>query len=431
MGSALVWFQNNLRVEDNLVLSEARKENQNLIAVYFFDPRHFEFTEFGFRKTGKFRAKFLIESIAELKGNLAALKIPLFIYHEKPEERLPEFLHKYSISAIYHQQEWTSEEQNLIARLKKLVPENIRFDSFYDQFLFHPEDLPYSDFSEIPKVFTNFRKKCEAQVSVRKCIPALDALKEANFNIKNETKIPKLEQLGFEGFQQDSRTAFPFKGGENQAKKRIQQYFWETENLARYKQTRNGLIGDGYSSKLSAWLANGSISAKQVFWEVKKFEKEVIKNEDSYWLIFELIWRDYFKFISLKHGNKIFKIGGILDKDLEWNNSQTAFGEWISGETKEPFVNANMKEIAATGFMSNRGRQNVVSFWAKELKQDWRVGAAYFESLLIDYDTHSNWGNWIYNSGVGNDPRDRKFHIKNQADRYDPDQKFQDLWLKG
>ena len=167
-----------------------------------------------------------------------------------------------------------------------------------------------------------------------------------------------------------------------------------------------------------------------MYWEVKKFEKEITKNQDTYWLIFELIWRDYFKFISLKHGNKIFKIGGILEKDLDWNKDEKARENWINGETKEAFVNANMKEIAATGFMSNRGRQNVASYWAKELKQDWRVGAAYFESLLIDYDVHSNWGNWMYNSGVGNDPRDRKFNIKRQAERYDPDQKFQNLWLK-
>ena len=167
-----------------------------------------------------------------------------------------------------------------------------------------------------------------------------------------------------------------------------------------------------------------------MYWEVKKFEKEITKNQDTYWLIFELIWRDYFKFISLKHGNKIFKIGGILEKDLDWNKDEKARENWINGETKEAFVNANMKEIAATGFMSNRGRQNVASYWAKELKQDWWVGAAYFESLLIDYDVHSNWGNWMYNSGVGNDPRDRKFNIKRQAERYDPDQKFQNLWLK-
>lgn len=430
MSTGLIWFQNNLRIEDNSALAEAFKENDHVIAIYFFDPRQFEFTEFGFKKTGKFRAKFLIETITELKENLATLNIPLFIYQEKPEHQLPKFIQENNISKVYLQKEWTSEEQHIITKVRNEVSEDIQFKAFYDQFLFHPEDIPYPNFNEIPKVFTEFRKKCEAQVSVRKCTPPPKPLNTENFALKNKTAIPRLKDLGFEEFTQDSRTAFPFKGGENQAKKRIQQYFWEIKNLAEYKQTRNGLIGEAYSSKLSAWLANGSISAKQVYWEVKKFEKEITKNQDTYWLIFELIWRDYFKFISLKHGNKIFKIGGILEKDLEWNKDKKAKENWINGETKEPFVNANMKEIAATGFMSNRGRQNVASYWAKELKQDWRVGAAYFESLLIDYDVHSNWGNWMYNSGVGNDPRDRKFNIKSQADRYDPDQKFQELWLK-
>jgi deoxyribodipyrimidine photo-lyase len=92
-------------------------------------------------------------------------------------------------------------------------------------------------------------------------------------------------------------------------------------------------------------------------------------------------------------------------------------------------VNANMIELQKTGWMSNRGRQNVASYWAKEQEQDWRIGAAYFESMLIDYDVHSNYGNWMYNAGVGNDPRDRKFNIKRQAEMYDTDGKFQKMWL--
>ena len=89
-----------------------------------------------------------------------------------------------------------------------------------------------------------------------------------------------------------------------------------------------------------------------------------------------------------------------------------------------------MIELRETGWMSNRGRQNVASYWAKELKQDWRIGAAYFESMLIDYDVHSNWGNWMYNAGVGNDPRDRVFNIKSQTERYDGQGKFRKLWLQ-
>ena len=183
-----------------------------------------------------------------------------------------------------------------------------------------------------------------------------------------------------------------------------------------------------YSSKLSAWLANGSISSREIYWEVVEYEKSIKKNQSTYWLIFELIWRDYFKYISLKHQNKIFQLGGILNKKYEWENDSNILNQWIEGKTKEPFVNANMIELKKTGWMSNRGRQNVASYFSKELYMDWRIGAAYFESLLIDYDVHSNYGNWMYISGVGNDPRDRKFNIRSQAERYDGNGSFQKLW---
>ena len=159
-------------------------------------------------------------------------------------------------------------------------------------------------------------------------------------------------------------------------------------------------------------------------------KKKFKKNQSTYWLIFELIWRDYFKYISLKHGNKIFKIGGILERDYLWSSELERFRQWADGLTPEPFVNANMIELKHSGWMSNRGRQNVASYFAKEMKMDWRIGAAYFESLLLDYDVHSNYGNWMYVSGVGNDPRDRKFDVQWQAERYDPNRKFQNLWLQ-
>ena len=103
---------------------------------------------------------------------------------------------------------------------------------------------------------------------------------------------------------------------------------------------------------------------------------------------------------------------------------------WIEGRTKDAFVNANMIELQKTGWMSNRGRQNVASYFSRTLKQDWRIGAAYFESLLIDYDVHSNYGNWMYVAGVGNDPRSRVFNCKLQAERYDSDGRFRRHWLQ-
>ncbi len=203
------------------------------------------------------------------------------------------------------------------------IPDDVKFEETYDQFLFHPEDIPYDGFDKVPEVFTNFRKKCEKYCAIRFSVERPQPLSENNL-VDVVTQIPTLKDLGLEEFEKDSRTAFPFKGGEQQALNRVQEYFWETKKLAYYKKTRNGLVGKDYSSKLSACLANGSISARTIYWEIKRFEKEIKKNQDTYWLIFELIWRDYFKYVSLKHGNKIFLQGGILDNDYDWKTSEEA-----------------------------------------------------------------------------------------------------------
>lgn len=189
------------------------------------------------------------------------------------------------------------------------------------------------------------------------------------------------------------------------------------------------MVGEDYSTKFSPWLANGSLSAKTIYWKIREYEAQFGSNDSTYWVIFELIWRDYFKYISLKYNAKVFQLGGILEKKYQWSSDEKLINQWINGETKDDFVNANMIELKETGFMSNRGRQNVASYFAKELLLDWRIGAAYFESMLLDYDVHSNYGNWMYVAGVGNDPRDRKFNTQMQAERYDGNHKFRKIWL--
>ncbi|UZO82418.1 DASH family cryptochrome [Aquimarina sp. ERC-38] len=430
MKNAIVWFRNDLRTRDNQVLSKAVQENDRVMAFYFFDPRAFEVNQFGFKRTEKHRAQFLIETLTDLKNQLEQLNISLFIFQQQPEDVFPQFIDnlEFKIHAMYSQKEWTRNENRVTDAVKSEIK---RFDvdwiELYDQFLFHPEDVPF-EINDTPKIYTVFRKKCEKYVKVRPVV-SVEKMSKENL-VPTDTEIPSLQQLGFSRFYVPKEAAFTFKGGSKNAKRRIENYFWETENLKRYKETRNGLVGEAYSSKLSAWLANGSISARSIYHEVKRFEEEVVSNDSTYWLIFELIWRDYFKYVSLKHRDKIFQITGILDKDYEWSTNSNKIKQWIDGETEEPFVNANMLELKFSGWMSNRGRQNVASFFAKEKELDWRIGASYFESQLVDYDVHSNYGNWMYVAGVGNDPRNRKFNIQRQAERYDPQQEFQNLWLE-
>jgi deoxyribodipyrimidine photo-lyase len=164
---------------------------------------------------------------------------------------------------------------------------------------------------------------------------------------------------------------------------------------------------------------------------IKEYEALHGANESTYWLIFELIWRDYFRFAMKKHKAKFFKKGGIQNRPPKTRDDNKALLNWMNGNTGVDFVDANMNELRITGFMSNRGRQNVASYLCNDLQLDWRYGAAYFEQQLIDYDVASNWGNWAYLAGVGNDPRgNRYFDIAKQARQYDGDGKYRMMWIK-
>ena len=428
MKTALVWLRNDVRFQDQKSFFNACKSYDRVVAYYAFEPKDFEKTTWGFQKTGKFRTRFNIETLQSLQLELKEKNITLIVEKRSATVGIPHWIEGLNASALFFQEEWTAEEKLISNAVCDSLSKKIQVFTHYDQFLFHPDDIPM-DIDSIPQVFTVFRKKCEKYSTIKSCIPEPGILDKKSLLTAPFT-VPTHEELGFASFDTPTHAAFPFLGGTSSALNRITDYFWKSERLSFYKQTRNGLLGTDYSSKFSPWLANGSLSARMIYWEVQRYEKEIQKNESTYWLIFELIWRDYFKYISLKHGNAIFHLGGILDKKYTWDSNSEIFLKWTEGKTTEPFVNANMIELKKTGFMSNRGRQNVASFFAKSMLMDWRMGAAYFEQQLIDYDAHSNWGNWLYVAGVGNDPRDRKFNIKLQADRYDAKGQYQKRWLQ-
>ncbi len=419
----LVWFRNDLRIHDNEVLAKAL-EKGDVLPVYIFDPRVFGETSFGFKKTGPHRARFLVESVKALSLSLKEMGGELLIQQAKPEDRIPELVKKYEIDAVYFHEEVTSEETRIERQLESKLACEIH--KYWGSTLFHVDDLVF-DKEEIPDVFTRFRKKMETNAQVRE---EIELPKQRSFlELSEKHAIPTLRDLGVDPKEMDARAVLPFKGGERRALQRITEYFWDRDLLKEYKYTRNGLLGADYSSKLSPWLANGSVSPRRIYREVKRYEKERKKNQSTYWLIFELMWRDYFRFSAWKYGDQIFKAEGIQQKERHWDMNREAFQKWASGQTGIPFIDANMRELNETGFMSNRGRQNVASFLSQNLNLDWRMGAEYFESLLLDYDPCSNYLNWAYNSTVGHDPRNRYFNILNQANRYDKEGEYVKYWL--
>lgn len=427
--TALVWFKTDLRIEDNETLVKAIAQSEKIIPVYCLDEAQFETTVYGFKKTGSYRAQFLLESLQDLDAKLRTLGSGLRIVMGKPEVEIPKLLQEYKAQKVFAKREVAFEEIQTEKKVQdELFKLRCELERLSTSTLYRADDLPFS-IKNIPDVFTNFRKKTEKESDVR---AAFEAPTEINSPEIPILELPTLETLGLTKITIDSRAVLQFKGGESEAIQRLQHYFYDTQCLSSYKETRNEMVGADYSSKFSPWLALGCISARYIYAEVQKYEKEFGANDSTYWLIFELLWRDFFRFMFKKYPTKFFMYAGIKSEKVNSKSlNEKLLSQWINGATPSDFINANMIELQQTGFMSNRGRQNVASYFCNELNMDWRVGAAYFEEQLIDYDASSNWGNWAYLAGVGNDPRGhRYFNIEKQAGDYDRNKAFRSLWLK-
>lgn len=266
-----------------------------------------------------------------------------------------------------------------------------------------------------------------------------------------------LQQPGIKdppSFPKNAISAHPYKGGETTGHERIA-HLLRTGHMTTYKDTRNGLLGLDFSTKLSAWLAHGCLTAKQIHWAMHAFEEGTSQdptmrtaagfgqgeNAGTGWVRFELLWRDYMQLCSRKFGTALYRESGFADdRHTKWKYPQAdGKGEvarqierFLNGTTGIGLVDASMRELYLTGWTSNRARQNVASFLAKHLGIDWRIGAEWYESMLIDHDTASNWGNWQYVAGVGNDPRGeaRMFNPVKQAHDYDPRAEYIKNWIE-
>ena len=427
-GRVLLWFRNDLRLHDHVLLHEAAKKNKAILAVYCFNPLFYGKSPIKTNRTGPFRAKFIIESVKDLREGFKNLGGTLIVCHGTPETILPELVQTYAIDeVIVHQEVAYDENREMDLVERELWKKKIPLTSFIGHTLYHKQDLPFP-IKDIPDTFTIFRKKIEKESAIRAEYPMPENI--AFIPVIDEGRIPDLKELGISNIRKNPASCIPFEGGEKAALSRLNHYIWETESILSYKETRNALTGVNFSSGLSPYLSLGCISPRRVYHEIKKFENEKYSNDSTYWLIFELLWRDFFRFMFKKHGNRYFLQSGIRNAaPIYFAGEEKRFESWKNASTPNRLINAFMKELKTTGYLSNRGRQIVASYLIHDLKVNWTWGAWYFEEYLVDYTPASNWGNWAYLAGVGNDPKEiRIFNPEIQARKFDPQNSYSDFW---
>ncbi|KAI1291271.1 cryptochrome [Xylaria venustula] len=501
--------RHDMRVADNPILdrlaSSADHGFTHLLPLHIIPPHQMEVSGFlkdgakspfpeaksevaRFWRCGPHRARFIAQSLWNLKENLVKLGNDLTIRIGRPGDILKALVEALKEQSIKVSAVWMiSEEGYEEERDQKSVAEacsslGIDLEIWVDEkYFIDDRDLKLATPEQLPDVFTTYRKMNEplrnrprraqprpSNGSLPKCIeasiipnqpdpfeiPTLPGRFEAAFIRPIEQDIPKVAPLD------EGRSSHPFRGGEDNALKRLH-YFIQSGNASLYKASRNGLLGVDYSTKLSAYLAQGCLTARQIHQELLHFEDGTDdkyaetegyghgENEGTQAIRFELLWRDYMRLCTRKFRARLFYRSGFRNEhshiwktgrtDDKYTGIQSESSDEVStimrrvleGTTGQSLIDASSRELIHTGYTSNRARQNLGSFLAKHLNIDWRYGAEWYEFMLVDYDVNSNWSNWQYVAGVGNDPRGeaRIFNPVKQAFEYDKDGEYVRCWV--
>ncbi|WP_028448770.1 DASH family cryptochrome [Chitinibacter tainanensis] len=429
------WFRQDLRLHDQPALTAALAACPQVVPVWVWPDN--PTTAWGFARHSGLKLRYLADTALDLRQRLRALGSDLLILAGPPAAALAQLQAQLRAQG-WPCQLWCEEiaAPDEEAELQAARAAGWQVHSHWQSGLFALADLPFRPDS-LPQVFTPFRQLlartgCEpaAPVAPISALPALPAW---------TAQVPQFDLAAWRESHPaapDPRAALRFDlpefvAGESAALRYLQAYL-ASELPTHYKQTRNGLLGAAYSSKWSAWLASGALSVRQIYAGLAAREQARGADEGSEWLYFELLWREYFRHLHRQHGRRLYRASGLNPSAPAPTHDPARFAHWCEGQTGQPFIDAGMRELRLTGYLSNRLRQNVASYFVHDLGGDWRAGAAWFEAQLVDYDVYSNQGNWLYLAGRGTDPRaGRRFNPLKQAHDYDRAGDYQRCWAAG
>ena len=388
------WFRRDLRLNDNIGLCEALKGDNPVLPVFIFDTDITDDLPVDDARIG-----FIYDQLVEIDNKLRESGGGVLCLKGKTKEVWTEILDSYDVKQVFCNEDY---EPYAIVRDKDFAKwfeeKGVKMHLFKDQVIFAKDEIMKEDGSPYT-VFTPYKKqwvkKFEAlpQASIAK--PKLKNFIGADF------QFPTLKKLGFK---------------ESDIKARD----YNISDLDNYAEDRSFPARDK-SSYLSVHLRFGTVSIREIVEQTKTNEV----------FLSELIWREFFMQILYNFPKVVTDNFKPKYDNLKWRNDEDEFEKWKKGETGYPLVDAGMRELNATGYLSNRVRLVVAGFLCKHLLIDWRWGEAYFAEKLLDYELSSNNGNWQWCAGTGSDaaPYFRLFNPTTQAKKFDPQNEYISKWI--
>ncbi len=449
---SLFIFRRDLRLIDNSALNFASMNSKTIIPAFFLDKRQVDRTENEYFSSNSIQ--FMIESLASLNSNLKNFNSKLFLFYGDLENNIEKLIKEVKIQAIYINEDYTPFAVKRDSRLKEIC-NNHRIQ------LISCEDIMLTGPNSVKLAKGDFYKKYTPYYNAASLIKVPDVKTENNLNVinvsnaksetlekikkafknhpasLNQTNIGTLSEKNFffdfefnkysDDFVTDVLSFLKIilnkhvivKGGREAAEERLSYL----KKFKSYKDTRNFPIIS--STLLSAYMKFGVVSPREVFHIVKDnfgAQHDIIR---------QLHWRDFYMKIAYFYP---FVIGGAMKPEynkIVWNADPEHVELWKTGETGFPIVDAAMRCLNKIGYMHNRLRMIVSSFFVKDILADWRIGEKYFANKLVDYDISLNNGGWQWSASTGTDsqPYFRIFNPTLQSEKFDKDCEFIFQWI--
>ena len=420
----LIWFRNDLRVNDNPALYAAMGNESN-IAVYFIAPEQWRVHDMA-----PIKQDLILRQLTTLTKQLETLGVPLLVLNAHDYAgiipAMMNLVNKYKIQGVYFNYEYEWNESQLTELLSaQLTSVNVGVHGYHDQCLIEPGSIQNKQGS-FYKVFTAFknaylsvlneksrplyaRPSAQSPVKIK---PDIELLTRINLNALSETSIAQKQRW---------QTDWPVS--EDYPLTLLEQFI--EDDIVHYHAQRDIPSISG-TSKLSAYLAIGAISVRQCFQAAVVTHKGLDNQGVNTWVV-EIIWRDFYRHLMVAFPDicryKPFK---AHTDQLPWKQDTGLFRAWCQGQTGYPIVDAAMRQLNQTGWMHNRLRMVTAMFLTKHLFIDWRLGEQYFMAHLVDGDLASNNGGWQWSASTGVDavPYFRIFNPTRQSQRFDEKGEF-------
>ncbi len=402
MKIAIVWYRNDLRVNDHPALSAAHVDFDAIVPVFILNEKLLH----GAHASSN-RNRFLLESLEDLKSSLKKRGADLVVRAGDPADELKKLADETNATAVYYTSDFSpyaiKRDAHVEQELKKA---SIEARGFSGRLIVSAIDKLHTQAGTTHKVFTPFWKNW-MNIGRRNI-----ATTPAKLNMPSGVRVGNLPKL--DDITNDKELSPDvLKGGETAGRKRLHDFVGG--DIERYHQGNNDMAADD-TSRLSSYLHFGCISALEAETMLPDTAGARAWNR-------QLCWRDFYHYTLFHNPDNAVREYQERYRNLKWGEDKTQLDAWKEGRTGYPVVDAAMRQLRDEGWMHNRARLIVGSFLTKDLWLDWRLGETHFMNWLIDGDEANNNGNWQWIASVGVDPAPvfrRMYNPTSQGKRYDP-----------